>query len=269
MDKSCVQGKGGMNGPVGGDDEPGLSAVDASSKSRFFYPVSALFLSLLLHAGIAAAAFLFHDPAVIVDVPPTAVILAMPAEDGPSISSPPEMKAPLPPSPEPSPRPEPHSPKAARPLLHAKPSPRPHAERNEPAAQPESRLVSAPETAGAASAMPAASAVSAPETEPGGPQPSSEPADRTAVYRLGSADTPSPPYPMSARRKAQQGQVVVRLTVLPSGLVDKAELVESSGVAALDRAALDTLRLWRLQPALRAGTPIASRIEIPIKFVLE
>lgn len=74
---------------------------------------------------------------------------------------------------------------------------------------------------------------------------------------------------MSARRKAQQGQVVVRLTVLPSGLVDKAELVESSGVAALDRAALDTLRLWRLQPALRAGAPIASRIEIPIKFVLE
>ncbi|MDY0242670.1 MAG: energy transducer TonB [Rhodospirillaceae bacterium] len=267
MDESCLQKKDGMNGPVGGDDESGLSAVDASSKSRFFYPVSALFLSLLLHAGIAAAAFLLHDPAVISDSPPTVIVLTMPAEDGPSISPPPEMKAPLPPSPEASPPPEPHSPKAARPLLHAKPSPRPHTERSEP--PPESRLVSAPETAGAASAMPAAPAASAPETELGGPQPSPEPADRTATYRLGSADTPSPPYPMSARRKAQQGQVVVRLTVQPSGLVDKAELVESSGVAALDRAALDTLRLWRLQPALRAGAPIASRIEIPIKFVLE
>lgn len=266
MDENCVRGKGEVNGPGGEENESALNAAGSSPKNPFFYPVSALFFSLLLHGSMAAAAFLFHDSAVVSDVPSTVVALTVLAEDGPSARPPSSESSPVPTLEKHS---EPPSSKAARPFLRTKTSPHPHTEHGEPAAQPASPPVPESEPAGAADVALAAPVASRPETEPGGSRSASDPADRPAAYHLGSADTPSPPYPMIARRKAQQGQVIVRLTVLPSGLVEKAELVKSSGVAALDRAALDTLRLWRLQPALRAGEPVVSRIEIPIKFVLE
>ena len=269
MDESCAQGKDATNGPGGGEDP----SDDAGSRpgSPLFYRIAALLLSLLLHAGVAAAAFLFHDPAPTPDTAPTIIILTAQAGDGPDgtpAAQPSEAATALPPSAPPTPEkhPEPPPKKAAQAPLRAGPSPPAPAKRTTPATKPESLPVPVSDDDGEDAGIPASSAQAA---ETGDASPSPAATDRPAAYRLGSADTPNPPYPMSARRKTQQGQALIRLTVLPSGLVDKAELVESSGVSALDRAALDTLRRWRLQPALHAGEPVASRIDIPIKFVLE
>lgn len=87
-------------------------------------------------------------------------------------------------------------------------------------------------------------------------------------YTLGSAHTPAPDYPWSARRRGIQGRVVIRLAVAADGRPTDAEIVQSSGDTGLDQAALITLRHWRLQPAQAGGVPVAGYILIPIVFKL-
>lgn len=87
-------------------------------------------------------------------------------------------------------------------------------------------------------------------------------------YRLGDAHTPAPDYPWSARRRGVEGRVVVRLRVDAQGNPMFAELVHSSGDSALDRAALQTLRHWRLRPATLDGLPVDGQVVVPILFKL-
>ncbi|HLK89372.1 MAG TPA: TonB family protein [Polyangia bacterium] len=72
-----------------------------------------------------------------------------------------------------------------------------------------------------------------------------------------------PPYPSEAQRA--RGDVAVTATITPSGEVSAVEL--RTGVApALDRAALKAAMGWRFRPALRDGTPVASRIQLLFHF---
>ncbi len=82
------------------------------------------------------------------------------------------------------------------------------------------------------------------------------------------ADNPPPAYPDEARGKGLQGQVLLRVTVSPEGEPRSITLVESSGWAQLDDAAIEAVEGWRFQPALRDGRPEASAIEVPIVFSL-
>lgn len=95
-----------------------------------------------------------------------------------------------------------------------------------------------------------------------------EGADRPPRYRLGSASTPYPHYPMSARRNGQQGRVVIRIAVAADGHATAAEVVESSGHAVLDQSAVDTLKTWRLDPALAGGKPVPGQVNVPVRFRL-
>ena len=56
---------------------------------------------------------------------------------------------------------------------------------------------------------------------------------------------PRPRYPMSARRRGQEGTVVFRISLSNNGLVTKAIMLESSGSSAIDRAALKTIKTWK------------------------
>lgn len=81
---------------------------------------------------------------------------------------------------------------------------------------------------------------------------------------------PKPPYPLLARRLGAQGVVVVRVHVREDGSVASVELARSSGFTLLDESAQRTIReRWRFIPARRDGTPVASWVEVPIRFVLE
>lgn len=66
------------------------------------------------------------------------------------------------------------------------------------------------------------------------PQPPAPP-DRAAVGITATHTTP--PYPAIAIRQGVQGQVVLKLTVLETGRVGRADIVTSSGSEALDQAA--------------------------------
>jgi len=79
---------------------------------------------------------------------------------------------------------------------------------------------------------------------------------------------PAPAYPPTARRRGVEGRVIIRLTVAADGVAASATVVQSSGDAALDEAALAAARRWRFDPALRGGAAAAETIEVPFVFRL-
>ncbi len=80
---------------------------------------------------------------------------------------------------------------------------------------------------------------------------------------------PKPPYPMLARRRGEQGTVLLRVRVRTDGSVAEAEIKQSSGSTLLDDTALRTVRdSWRFTPARLDGVPVESWVEVPIRFVL-
>lgn len=80
---------------------------------------------------------------------------------------------------------------------------------------------------------------------------------------------PEPPvYPAAARRRHEEGVVVLRALVSPSGGTERVAIWESSGFYRLDDAALEAVRGWRFEPARRAGIPVKSWVQVPVRFQL-
>ncbi len=77
-----------------------------------------------------------------------------------------------------------------------------------------------------------------------------------------------PVYPAVAIARRLEGTVVLRLTVDASGRVADVEVVDSSGHAALDEAAVEAIRKWRGEPAQRDGRPVPSQQLLPVYFRL-
>src|SRR5580704_8394589 len=65
--------------------------------------------------------------------------------------------------------------------------------------------------------------------------------------------------------KTSGASVVLRVLVGVSGAVEGVDVLESGG-AEFDQAAMAAVRLWRFDPATRAGTPVAVRVRIPFVF---
>lgn len=78
-----------------------------------------------------------------------------------------------------------------------------------------------------------------------------------------------PPYPPSAKRLEQEGTVTLLLYVTEDGRVGDAKIDKSSGVPALDNAALNESRKWRFLPAQTQGKPVATWHRVSITFRLE
>jgi protein TonB len=77
-----------------------------------------------------------------------------------------------------------------------------------------------------------------------------------------------PVYPAELRALGIEGEVRARVGVLADGTVGRAELVASSH-AAFTEAARAALRRARFHPALRGGRPVASWVELRLRFRLE
>lgn len=78
----------------------------------------------------------------------------------------------------------------------------------------------------------------------------------------------APVYPAQARRRNQQGRVLVEVRLDAEGGQRERRLVQSSGFSSLDRAALEAVAGWKFQPELQAGRALPSRVQIPIDFAL-
>lgn len=173
--------------------------------------------------------------------------------------APPVPPAPPPPEPPPPPppRPMPKTPQPAAPVIAAAPAPEPTSflapeppPEPAPPAQPESPVVVI------------APAPPAPPPAPAAPR--ELPA--SAIQYL---EPPAPVYPRASRRLGESGLVVVRVFVDADGLPRQLQVLQSSGHARLDEAALDGVRRARFTPPTENGRPTAGWARIPIPFELE
>ena len=80
---------------------------------------------------------------------------------------------------------------------------------------------------------------------------------------------PEPPYPLLARRRRQEGTVLLSVRVTENGRAALVNLKTSSGYPLLDEAALRAVRDWEFDPARAAGIAVESQIEVPVRFVLK
>ena len=79
---------------------------------------------------------------------------------------------------------------------------------------------------------------------------------------------PEPPYPLTARRRHQEGLVLLAVQITAQGRAAGITLKQSSGFPILDEAARQAVRDWQFQPATINAQPAASEIEVPVRFKL-
>ena len=210
---------------------------------------------LLVAAGLAAAAhaLLFVALPVALVVAPaqagqnpgvTSLEIALAGPSAPSAPTRPASRAELPRDEEPAPLPEMLGPEPAEAIRE----PEPVTVRPEPLPE-----VTAPETVRPASASPS----------PQAPSAGSSGAKAAMVGRHNIR------YPERARAAGRTGAPVVRVEVLASGRAGAVELVESSGHADLDEAAVNGLKTTWYQPATDGRRPVASTKLFQPRFVIE
>lgn len=76
-----------------------------------------------------------------------------------------------------------------------------------------------------------------------------------------------PTYPPIARRLGKEGKVLLRLTINEKGDLINIEVIESAPYGFTE-AAVEAIRKSKFSPAKKDGKPIASRVLLPIKFIL-
>ena len=69
----------------------------------------------------------------------------------------------------------------------------------------------------------------------------------------------APSYPKQAALQQQKGQVVVNMTVLPSGTTKEAEIIQSSGHEMLDKAVLNFITRELFMPSLEGQDRVPSK----------
>ena len=79
---------------------------------------------------------------------------------------------------------------------------------------------------------------------------------------------PKPEYPMVARRRGYEGEVVFNVLVLNNGDVGKMEMLKTSGHSVLDNSAQAALKKWKFVPGKSNGKYVPSWVKVPIEFRL-
>jgi len=81
-------------------------------------------------------------------------------------------------------------------------------------------------------------------------------------------DNKPPAYPGRARKKGQEGTVILRVLVDPEGRVAELEIERSSGVALLDRTAAAAVKKWLFEPGRRDAVKVRMWVRVPVTFRL-
>lgn len=213
-------------------------------------------LVLMVHlALIAAAVTLATEPqakaadkaieGVIIPVP----VAPQPEKPKPKAVQPEQIKKPKPK------QPTPHKAAAKKTVAKAKPTPTPI--KPAPVAEASPKAVRAAE--------PVAQAVKGKTTAKAAPV---EPQERAPVASANKAINKAPLYPRLSRRLKEQGTVYLHVLVLKSGKVGQLKLKQSSGFSRLDQSALNAVRGWTYQPAMKAGQPLDFWFVQPVVFNL-
>jgi protein TonB len=76
-------------------------------------------------------------------------------------------------------------------------------------------------------------------------------------------------YPLGARLRGEEGAVRILVYIDARGRIGDLKISQSSGFAALDRAAERAVRRTRFEPATRRSRPVAGELTITISFKIE
>jgi TonB family protein len=94
------------------------------------------------------------------------------------------------------------------------------------------------------------------------------------VFRVGGGvsapraiDTPDPEYSEEARKAKYQGTVVLWLIVDSTGHPKDIKISRSLGMG-LDQKAIEAVRKWKFEPAMKDGRPVAVQINVEVNFHL-
>lgn len=77
-----------------------------------------------------------------------------------------------------------------------------------------------------------------------------------------------PVYPALARKRRQEGVVLLRVQLDAAGYVESAVIAQSSGFTLLDDAARAAVRNWEFEAARLNNRPVSSEVEVPVRFEL-
>lgn len=80
--------------------------------------------------------------------------------------------------------------------------------------------------------------------------------------------SPNPEYPEDARKAMYQGTVVPGMIVEADGLPYDIKVLRSLGYG-LDEKAIEAVKKWRFDPAIKDKTPVAVYISVQVNFRLE
>lgn len=78
---------------------------------------------------------------------------------------------------------------------------------------------------------------------------------------------PEPEYSEEARKAKYQGSVVLEAVISPDGYPRNLRVVNSLGMG-LDEKAVEAVRKWRFEAAVKDGHPVAVRVHIEVAFRL-
>lgn len=77
-----------------------------------------------------------------------------------------------------------------------------------------------------------------------------------------------PVYPLAARRRRQEGTVLLLVQLDAGGRVEDTTVRQSSGFTLLDDAARQAVRDWEFEAARLDAKPVPSEVEVPVRFEL-
>lgn len=78
-----------------------------------------------------------------------------------------------------------------------------------------------------------------------------------------------PDYPAAAFRNREEGTVLVRVDVDAQGNATHVDVAKRSGSRDLDKAAVEAVRSWKFNPAIKGGKQIAASAQVPVEFKLD
>jgi len=76
-----------------------------------------------------------------------------------------------------------------------------------------------------------------------------------------------PIYPREAAMRGEHGAVVILIHVSETGVATGVDVMETSGVTSLDKAAVDAVRKWHFRPALQEGRAVP--FDMRFRFIFD
>jgi TonB family protein len=99
--------------------------------------------------------------------------------------------------------------------------------------------------------------------------PGAPPAYRTQPAKVLHGDDVDSIYPPGAKRRGEEGSVVLQVQVLRNGCATSAAVLLRSGMPELDAAALKWYETAQFAPAAKDGVPYPSDLRFKVKFVMK